>query len=57
LGAKSSRERALRNQKLILQLLEEKYGDALPWVIEQKQLARARDLEAEIARAEQQAHA
>jgi AraC-like DNA-binding protein len=37
------------NQKLILRLLEEKYGDALPWVVEEKQLARARELEAEIA--------
>ncbi|HEV3271057.1 MAG TPA: hypothetical protein VGZ93_02650 [Candidatus Methylacidiphilales bacterium] len=37
------------NQKLILRLLEEKYGDALPWVVEEKQLARARELEAKIA--------
>jgi hypothetical protein len=34
---------------LLLQLLEEKHGDALPWVIEEKQLARARELEAKIA--------
>jgi hypothetical protein len=37
------------NQKMILQLLEEKYGDALPWVVEDKQLASARKLEAKIA--------
>jgi hypothetical protein len=37
------------NQKMILQLLEEKYGDALPWVVEEMQLAAARQLEAEIA--------
>jgi hypothetical protein len=37
------------NQKMILRLLEEKYGDALPWVVEEKQLARARELEAAIA--------
>ena len=37
------------NQKLILRLLEEKYGDALLWVVEEKQLARARELEAAIA--------
>lgn len=43
--------------KLLLQLLEEKYGDALPWVIEEKQLARARELEAEIARERQASHA
>lgn len=36
------------NQKLMLRLLEEKYGDALPWVVEEKQLARARELEAKI---------
>ena len=42
------------NQKLILQLLEEKHGDALPWVVEEKQLARARELEEAIA---QQQHA
>jgi len=40
--------------KLLLYLLEEKYGDALPWVIEGKQLARARELEEIIA---QQLHA
>jgi hypothetical protein len=38
------------NQKLVLQLLEQKYGDALPWVVEEKQLARARELEAAITR-------
>jgi hypothetical protein len=38
-------------QKLLLQLLEEKYGDALPWVVEQKQLALARELETRIAQA------
>ena len=37
------------NQKLILRLLEEKYGDALPWIVEEKQLASARELEAKIA--------
>jgi hypothetical protein len=37
------------NQKLMLQLLEEKYGDMLPWVEEEKQLALARELEAKIA--------
>jgi 4-amino-4-deoxy-L-arabinose transferase-like glycosyltransferase len=35
--------------KLILQLLEEKYGDALPWIAEEKQLVSARELEAKIA--------
>ena len=40
------------NQKLILRLLEEKYGDALPWVVEEKQLARARELEAQIVQAQ-----
>jgi hypothetical protein len=44
-------------QKMLLQLLEEKYGDALPWVVEQKQLAAARKLEAEIAREYQAGHA
>ncbi len=33
-------------QKLLLRLLKEKYGDALPWVVEEKQLAQARELEA-----------
>jgi hypothetical protein len=33
-------------------LLEEKYGDALPWVVEEKQLASARELEAKIAQAQ-----
>jgi len=37
------------NQKLILRLLEEKYGEALPWVEEEKQFAQARELEAKIA--------
>jgi hypothetical protein len=32
-------------QKLLLLLLEEKYGEALPWVVEEKQLAQARELE------------
>jgi len=45
------------NQKLMLRLLEEKYGDALPWVVEQRQLACARELEAEIARVRQADHA
>ena len=45
------------NQKLILRLLEEKYGDALPWVVEEKQLASARKLEAEIAHDGQTSHA
>jgi len=40
------------NQKLILRLLEEKYGDALPWVVEEKQMAIARELEAKIAQAQ-----
>jgi hypothetical protein len=35
--------------KLLLHLLEEKYGDTLPWVVEEKQLSAARELEAEIA--------
>jgi hypothetical protein len=39
--------------KLLLQLLEEKYGDALPWVVEEKQLAAARELEVKIAQAQQ----
>jgi hypothetical protein len=38
--------------KLLLQLLEEKYGDALPWVVEEKQLASARELEAKIAQSQ-----
>jgi len=45
------------NQKMILQLLEEKYGDALPWVVEEKQLARVRELEATIARDRPASHA
>ena len=45
------------DQKMILRLLEEKYGDALPWVVEQKQLAAARQLEAEIAHDRQASHA
>jgi hypothetical protein len=44
------------DQKLILQLLEEKYGEALPWVMEEKQLARACALEAAIAQDQQHAH-
>jgi hypothetical protein len=32
-------------QKMILRLLEEKYGDALPWLVEEKQLALAQRLE------------
>ncbi len=32
-------------QKLVLRLLEDKYGEALPWVVEEKQLAQARELE------------
>ncbi len=43
------------DQKMIVRLLEEKYGDALPWVMEAKNLARVRDLEAEIARTGPQA--
>jgi hypothetical protein len=38
------------NHKMLLKFLEEKYGDALPWVVEEKQLARALELEATIAR-------
>ena len=45
------------NQKMILQLLAEKYGDALPWVVEEKQLTAARQLEAEIAHDRQASHA
>jgi hypothetical protein len=41
------------NQKLLLKLLKEKYGDHLPWIIEEKQLAEARVMEA----ASRQAHA
>jgi hypothetical protein len=43
------------NHQLILRLLEEKYGEALPWVAEAKQLAQARELEEDIALAQQQA--
>jgi hypothetical protein len=35
--------------KMLLKLLAEKYGDALPWVAEEKQLAAARKLEEEMA--------
>ena len=45
------------NQKLMLQLLEEKYGDALPWVVEEKQLAAARQLEEAITHDRQASHA
>jgi len=45
------------NQKMILQLLEEKYGDALPWVVEEKQLAAALKLEATITQDRQASHA
>ena len=45
------------NQKLILRLLEEKYGDALPWVVEEKQLAAARQLEEAITHDRQASHA
>jgi hypothetical protein len=41
------------NQKLLLKLLEEKYGDQLPWIIEEKQLAEAHATEAD----SHQAHA
>jgi hypothetical protein len=32
-------------QKMILRLLEEKYGDTLPWLVEEKQLALAQRLD------------
>ncbi len=34
------------SNKMLLRLLEEKYGEALPWVQEQKILAASRELEA-----------
>jgi len=36
--------------RLLLRLLKEKHGDTLPWLVEEKQLTRARELEIEIAK-------
>jgi len=43
--------------KLTLQLLKEKYGESLPWLVEEKQLASARELEAAIAKDRSASHA
>jgi hypothetical protein len=36
-------------QKMVLRLLEEKYGDNLPWLVEEKQMALAQRLQQEIS--------
>jgi hypothetical protein len=45
------------NHKMILQLLEEKYGDTLPWLVEQRALTSAHELEVKIVRENQASHA
>ncbi len=39
--------------KLVLKLLEEKYGDTLPWLVEERELAQANALEKAMARDQQ----
>jgi len=53
---RASKER-YADSKVILQLLKDKYGETLPWIVEEKQLARARELEAEIANDRPASHA
>lgn len=41
------------SNKLILQLLQEKHGDTLPWLVEERELAQANALEKDMAREQQ----
>ena len=49
-GQRRTAKTLYASNKLILQLLEEKYGDTLPWLIEEKEMALANELEKDMAR-------
>ena len=53
LGQSRTAKTLYASNKLILQLLQEKHGDTLPWLIEEKELALASELEKDMARQRQ----